>query len=103
MLGAENLNPSVTYRWTKSSDGRQIQVGTNSSTFSFAPVRLSDAANYSCVVAITSGYLTTSITATASLSVAVQSKFQNLNSQSSQSVPLCCYNMCSSSIFSYTD
>ena len=82
MFGAENLNPSVTYRWTKSSDGRQIQVGTKSSTLSFAPVRLSDAANYSCVVTITSGYLTASITAMASLSVAVQSKLQSLNSQS---------------------
>ena len=62
ILGAENLNPSVTYRWTKNSGSGQIQVGTNSSILSFNPVRLSDAANYSCMVTIISSYLTDSIT-----------------------------------------
>ena len=71
ILGAENLNPSVTYRWTKNSGGHQIQVGTNSSTLSFTPIQLSDANNYSCTITITSDYLTTSITAMASQSIRI--------------------------------
>ena len=51
-------------------------VGTNSSTLSFAPIQLSDAANYSCMVTIVSGYLTSGITAMVSQSVMVQSKLQ---------------------------
>ena len=43
---------------------------------SFAPLRLSDAANYSCEVTISSNYLTTNIIAMASQSVATQSKLQ---------------------------
>ena len=76
VLGAENLSPSITYQWTKNSNG-QIQVGTNSNTLSFTPVRLSDAANYSCTVAITLSYLSAGmITAMASQSVRIQSRFQ---------------------------
>ena len=54
--GAESLNPTVTYQWTKNSDG-QTQVGT-SSTLSFTPLRLSDAASYVCTITISSSYLT---------------------------------------------
>ena len=53
--GAENLNPTITYRWIKNSG---TQVGTNSSNLSFTPLRLSDAANYVCEVTISSSYLT---------------------------------------------
>ena len=77
MLGAENLNPSITYQWTKNSGSGQIHaVGTNSNTLSFTPFQLCDAANYSCTVTIVSGYLTAGITAMASQSVMVQSKLQ---------------------------
>jgi hypothetical protein len=55
--GAENLNPITTYRWIKSS-GTQTQVGTNSNTLFFTPLRLSDAASYICEVTISSSYLT---------------------------------------------
>ena len=54
--GAESLNPTVTYQWTKNSDG-QAQVGT-SNTLSFTPLRLSDAASYVCTITISSNYLT---------------------------------------------
>ena len=60
--GAENLNPTTTYRWTKSSDSSQIEVGT-SSILSFTPLRLSDAASYVCEVTISSSYLTGDIIA----------------------------------------
>ena len=56
--GAENLNPTTTYRWIKNSGSGQIQVGTNFDTLSFTPLRLADAASYVCEVTISSSYLT---------------------------------------------
>ena len=60
--GAENLNPTIMYRWIKSSGSGQTQVGT-SSTLSYTPLRLSDAASYVCEVTISSSYLTGDIMA----------------------------------------
>ena len=76
VLGAENLNPSITYHWTKNTNGSQTQAGTDASysTLSFTTVQLSDADNYFCIADISSDYLTGSITAVASHSVTVQSK-----------------------------
>jgi hypothetical protein len=77
VFGVENLNPTITYRWTKKdTSGDQMKAGTDSSILSFTTIRLSDAANYSCTAEITSNYLTGSITAVAyhSYSVTVQSK-----------------------------
>ena len=74
VLGAENLNPSITYRWTKNTNGSQTQAGTDASTLSFTTIQLSDADNYSCIADVSSDYLTGSITAVASHSVTVQSK-----------------------------
>ena len=76
VFGAENLHPTITYQWMK--NGGQI-VGTNFSTLSFTPVRLSDAANYSCMVTIVSSYLTASVTAVASQSVRIQSMYMQLS------------------------
>ena len=78
VLGAENLNPSVTYQWIKNSGSNQILVGTNSSILSFDPVRLSDAANYSCMATIISNFLLDNITEIVSWSVRIQSKLQKL-------------------------
>ena len=61
VTGVENLNTSMTYRWTKNS-GTQTSVGMNSNIV-FSPLRLSDAASYSCEVTISSDYLTGSIVA----------------------------------------
>ena len=61
--GAENLNPVIMYQWIKNSGSGQIQVGTSSSTLSFTPLRLSDAASYVCEVTIVSGYLSGNILA----------------------------------------
>ena len=58
--GAENLNPVTTYRWTKNSG---TQVGTNSNTLFFTPLRLTNAASYVCEVIIRSSYLTGDIVA----------------------------------------
>ena len=46
VAGAENLNSTISYEWTKNTDTTsQTQVGINSNILSFSPLRLSDAAN----------------------------------------------------------
>ena len=60
--GAENLYPTITYRWIKNSSTR-LQVGTNSSTLFFTPLQLTDAASYICEVTISSNYLSGDIIA----------------------------------------
>lgn len=55
--GAENLYPTITYRWIKNSSTRSLQVGTNSSTLFFTSLRLTDTAGYICEVTISSNYL----------------------------------------------
>jgi hypothetical protein len=62
--GAENLNPTTTYRWTKNSGSGQTQVGANSNTLSFTPLRLADAASYVCEITVSSTYLTGDIIVT---------------------------------------
>ena len=63
--GAENLNPAITYRWIKNSTSGsgQTQVGLSSSTLSFTPLRLSDAASYICEVTISSSSFSRDIVA----------------------------------------
>ena len=75
VLGAEQLNPIITYQWRKTSDNSDI--GTNSNTLPFAPVRVSDMGNYSCMITITSNYLLENITAMTSQIVRIQSKFKH--------------------------
>ena len=75
--GAENLNPTISYRWTNNSGSGQTQVGTSSNILSFIPLRLSDAASYVCEVTIASNYLTGDIVAVSvnSQDVRIQSEF----------------------------
>ena len=70
--GAENLNPTTTYRWTRNSGSGQTQVGANSNTLSFTPLRLADAASYVCGVTVSSSYLASDITAMNSFDVRIQ-------------------------------
>ena len=61
--GAGNLNPSITYQWTKNNDTQtQIQVGANPAVLSFSPLRLSDAGRYTCNVTVSSLHLDNDIT-----------------------------------------
>ena len=69
--GAENLNPTVTYQWTKNNG---TQVGTTLNTLSFTPLRLSNTASYSCSVTTSSSYLSGDIVAMNSQDVRIQSK-----------------------------
>jgi hypothetical protein len=65
---------SITYQWMRNGDS--YQVGTGSNTLSFNPVRLLDAANYSCLITIASSYLTGNVSAMTSLVVKIQSKLK---------------------------
>ena len=70
--GAENLNPTITYRWTRNSGSGQTQVGANLNALSFIPLRLPDAASYICEVTVSSSYLVSDIMATNSFDVRIQ-------------------------------
>ena len=59
--GDENLNPTITYQWTK-NNGTQTQVGTKSNTLVFLSLRLSDAGKYSCWATVSSLYATINAT-----------------------------------------
>ena len=74
--GAGNLNPTITYQWTKNNGTQtQIQVGANSGVLSFSPLRLSDAGQYTCQATISSPYLNDDIiTTTDSGNVTIQSE-----------------------------
>ena len=74
--GAENLNPSITYQWTKNMNGTQtqIQVGADN-ILSFSPLRLSDAGWYTCQATVSSPYFNNNITMIDTEDVALQSEF----------------------------
>ena len=72
--GADNLNPMITYQWTR-NDGRTLtQVGTNSNVLSFSSVRLSDAGEYTCTTTIASALLNNDITVSAAHRMMIQSE-----------------------------
>ena len=52
--GAENLNSTITYQWTRNNE----TGNNNSKSLSFAPVRISDAGtSYFCSATVVSNYL----------------------------------------------
>ena len=79
VLGADNLNSTLTYKWTKSNSSQTLCVPTtNNALFNFSLIKVSDAANYSCEVNISSSYLEESVVMVNSNSkhLQVQSKNQ---------------------------
>ena len=79
VLGAENLNPTITYRWIRNNS---TQVGTNSNTLFFTPLRLIDAGSYVCEVIISSNSLTDIIAMNAtSQDTRIQSEFFTIGSE----------------------
>ena len=69
--GFLNLNPIITYSWTN-AQGEQVR--NNSTTFSFHPVSLLHAGEYTCTVIISSAYLGSNITRSAIESLTIKSK-----------------------------
>ena len=61
VTGADNLNPMITYQWTRNDGSTQTPVGTNSDTLTFSPLRLSNAGDYNCNVTISSTLLNSPI------------------------------------------
>ena len=72
VTGAENLNPSTNYVWTK-NNGTQTQVGADR-VLSFSPLRLSDAGRYTCQATVSSPYLNSDITMVDTLDIIYTSK-----------------------------
>ena len=74
--GADNLDPSITYEWTKKNGTEtQLQAGSDPNIVSFSPLRLSDAGEYTCQVNVSSSYLSNDIiNMSKTLYVTVQSK-----------------------------
>ena len=70
--GAENLNPTITYQWTK-SDGPDMQAGTNS-ILSFSTLRFFDAGQYTCRISVNSLFLNNDIMAMGSEVIRIQSE-----------------------------
>ena len=73
--GAERLNPTIAYQWTRNDGSTQTQIGTNSNVLFFSTIRLSDASagDYTCSVTVGSNLLNNGITASAARSVIIQS------------------------------
>ena len=71
--GAGNLNPSITYQWTK-NNGTQSQIGADE-VLSFSPLRLSDAGRYTCQATVSSPYLNNDITVMRTQDVRLHSEF----------------------------
>ena len=78
--GADNLNPAITYQWTRNDGSTQTPVGTNSNTLSLSPLRLSNAGDYTCNATVSSILLNDDIPASADNTqrVTIQSELINL-------------------------
>ena len=84
VTGAENLNPSITYQWTKNNGTHdQIIPGNraNPEVLSFSPLKTSNGGRYTCQVTISSFFLNNDITIMDSQNVTVQSKLKLLYSR----------------------
>ena len=77
VTGAENLNPSITYQWTKNNGTlTQIQIGADPKVLSFSSLRFSDAGQYTCQTTVSSPFLNNDITMTDSQDITLQSEFR---------------------------
>ena len=74
VTGAENLNPSITYQWTKNNGTQTIQMGTDR-VLSFSSFTISDAGRYTCQATVSSPFLDGDIPITDVHYVMIQSKF----------------------------
>ena len=59
--GADNLNPTITYQWTRNDGSTQTPVGTDSNTLTLSPLRLSNAGDYTCTATVSSTLLNNDI------------------------------------------
>ena len=73
--GADNLNPTINYQWTRNDGATLTQVG-NSRSLPLSPLRLTNAGDYTCNITVSSTLLNNDIKMSAdnSQSVIIQSK-----------------------------
>ena len=58
VMGADKLNPMISYEWTRTQNEDQLEMVDNkNNVYSFPAFRFSDAGNYSCMVNINSNYI----------------------------------------------
>ena len=76
VTGAENLDSSIIYQWTK-NNGTQTQVpnGPDPKTLSFLTLGFSDAGQYTCQATVISPYLIDVITGMDTHDIRIKSKF----------------------------
>ena len=78
--GTENLNPSISYQWTKNNGTHiQMQTGNDPQVLSVSLFRLSDAGEYTCLVTISSSYVHDNIIVMENQHVAIQSELGRLS------------------------
>ena len=78
--GADNLNPTIAYLWTKDDGHTQTQVGTNSN-LTLSSLRFSHVGDYTCNVTVNSTLLNNNISASRSDNsqrVMIQSELNHL-------------------------
>ena len=69
--GADNINPTITYQWTR--NGETVQ-DSSSRTLSLAPLTLSSAGEYTCNATVNSNLLNSDIQAFDTQRVDIQSE-----------------------------
>ena len=74
---SDNLNASVTYQWSKTNETHITHIRSVPRNLSFAPLRLSDAGNYTCQVTVDSNRLNRSINVATFKIVYVESELFN--------------------------
>ena len=75
ITGTGNLSRTTTYQWTKNNGTQTQQVGTDSNTLAFSPLRLSNAGRYTCQATVSSPYVNNDITVMNTQDVRLQSEF----------------------------
>ncbi len=60
VLGADNLNPTITHQWTRDDGNTLTQVGTDS-TLTLSSLKFSDGGDYTCNVTVNSTFLNSNI------------------------------------------
>ena len=80
VIVAGHLCPYITtYQWTKhNSTVTQLQVGTESSTLSFSPLKLSDSGQYTCQAIVHSFQNNYDITMMESQDIRIQSELSSV-------------------------
>ena len=78
IIGANNLNPDITYHWIKNNGiDSETQIGNNSNTLFFHLLRYSDAGLYGCQVDIESTYLNGPISFNSSRNISIHGKLDH--------------------------